>query len=399
VVAQGVRLARTVTMRVQVLFSRSSLAPVALACIAFLANPALAQDPSAIHPDAIRMKDLGKLQGWRDNALVGHGLVTGLAGTGDSPTNRTTRQALANVFSQFNLTVSPDQVQSRNVAVVMVSASLTPFAREGDALDIVVTSAGDARSLVGGALLLTPLRAANGRVYALAQGPLAVGGYRYDANGNVVQKNHPTVGAVPGGAIVEVGLHPSAAELPPGITFVLHDPDYTTANRVAAAINSQVGDGLAQAHDASGIEVRIPDAFRSRPVSFLARLESVMVEPDRRAKVVINERTGTVVSGGDVRISKVAVSHGDLRVSIASETSVSQPQWLSRPGIDVRTALVTNSRVDVDETQGTGFVAGRNTVADLVQSLTKLKTNTRDIISILRAVKAAGALHAELIMQ
>jgi flagellar P-ring protein precursor FlgI len=348
------------------------------------------------NPDAIRVKDLGKLQGWRDNALIGHGIVTGLAGTGDSPSNRTTRQVLANVFSQFNLTIPPEQMQSRNVAVVMVTAALPPFAREGDTLDIVVTSAGDARSLVGGALLMTPLKAANGRVYALAQGPLAVGGYRYDANGNVVQKNHPTVGAVPGGATVEATVAAQAPQT--AVTFVLHDADYTTANRVASAINAQVGEGLAEARDASGIEIRIPEVHRERPVSFLARLESVMVEPDRRAKVVINERTGTVVAGGDVRISKVAVSHGDLRVSIAAETSISQPLVIGRSGPGVRTAAVTNSRVDVDET-GSGFVSANNTVADLVQSLARMKTHTRDIISILRAVKAAGALHADLVVQ
>jgi flagellar P-ring protein FlgI len=180
---------------------------------------------------------------------------------------------------------------------------------------------------------------------------------------------------------------------------VLQDPDYTTAARVAAAINGQVGAGLAEPRDASGIEVQIPENFRDRPVMFLARLENVLVEPDRRARVIINERTGTVVSGGDVRISKVAVSHGDLRVSIDAETTVSQPTLLVRPGGSVRTAIVTNSRVDVNETTGPGYVMANNTVADLVQSLARLKTNTRDIISILRAVKAAGALHAELIVQ
>jgi len=349
--------------------------------------------------DVIRVKDLGKIQGWRENALIGYGIVTGLAGTGDSPTNRTTRQALANVLSQFNLSVSADQVQSRNVAVVMVTAALPTFAREGDTLDIGVTSAGDARSLVGGTLLLTPLKAANGRIYALAQGPLSVGGYRYDANGNVVQKNHPTVGAVPGGATVEVGLRTASHDEQQNVTFVLHDADYTTANRVAAAINAQLGANLAEARDASGIDVRIPDAQRGHPVAFLSRLENVTVDPDRRARVVINERTGTVVAGGDVRISKVAVAHGELRVSIDAETTVSQPTWINRPSTGVRTAAVTNSRLDVVESGGAGFVMANNTVADLVQSLARMRTSTRDIISILRAVKAAGALHADLVVQ
>ncbi len=380
----------------EILMQRISLVLAAIA-LALPCGEVAAQ--SGRSGDAIRVKDLGKIQGWRDNALIGYGIVTGLAGTGDSPTNRTTRQALANVFSQFNLTVPPDQVQSRNVAVVMITAALPTFAREGDTLDIGVTSAGDARSLLGGTLLLTPLKAANGRVYALAQGPLSVGGYRYDANGNVVQKNHPTVGAVPGGATVEVGMRTASHDGQPNVTFVLQDADYTTANRVATAINAQLGAGLAEARDASGIDVRIPESQRERPVAFLAKLENVMVEPDRRAKVVINERTGTVVSGGDVRISKVAVAHGDLRVSIDAETAVSQPLLLNRPSDGIRTAIVTNSRVDVTEGRGTGFVSGNNTVADLVQSLTRLRTNTRDIISILRAVKAAGALHADLVVQ
>lgn len=350
--------------------------------------------------ESTRIKDLGKVQGWRENALVGYGIVTGLAGTGDSPTNRTTRQALSNVFSQFNLTVPPEQVQSRNVAVVMVSASLPPFAREGDTLDVTVSSAGDARSLVGGSLLVTPLKGPNGRIYALAQGALSVGGYRYDANGNVLQKNHPTVGSLPNGATVEVGVNAEMLSANKTMTFVLSEPDYTTANRIAMAINSQIGGGTARARDASGIEIRVPESQRDQLVSFVAKLENVAVEPDRRAKVVINERTGTVVSGGDVQISKVAVSHGDLKISIATQNTASQPSDVIFPGPGVRTAIVSNTRMEASEQNGPGYVPpGSNTVADLVQTLAKLNTNTRDIISILRAIKAAGALHAELIVQ
>jgi flagellar P-ring protein precursor FlgI len=376
-------------------YGRAWLASLVLVSVqaAWAATPA---GPTA--ETTVRVKDLGRLQGWRDNALVGYGLVTGLAGTGDSPSNKSTRQAMSNLLSQFNQAIPADQLQGRNVAVVMVTAALPVVAREGDTLDVTVTSSGDARSLVGGSLLMTPMRAANGRTYALAQGPLAVGGYRYDANGNVVQKNHPTVGSVPGGATVEVGM-PRSVGGQTEVTFVLGNPDYTTAMRVAAAINESVGVSVAEARDASGIEIRIPEDDRSRPVPFLARIENVWVEPDRRAKVVINERTGTVVAGGDVRIQRIAVSHGDLRVSIASETSVSQPRLAGSFLPGVRTATVTNSQVDVSEGAGTGFVASGNTVADLIQALARMRTNTRDIISILRAVKAAGALHAELVVQ
>jgi flagellar P-ring protein FlgI len=347
----------------------------------------------------LRVKDLGKVQGWRENVLVGTGIVTGLAGTGDSPSNRATRQAMSNVLSQFDLGVAPEQVNSRNVAVVIVSASLPAFARPGDTLDVTVTSSGDARSLLGGNLLLTALRAPNGKTFALAQGALSVGGHRYDANGNVVQKNHPTAGSVPNGATVEVGMAGSQPPAPTQVTFVLHEADYTTASRVATAINAQVGAGLARARDASGIEIEVPPAMQQETVAFLSRIENVAVEPDRRARVVINERTGTVVTGGDVRISRIAISHGDLKISIATQNTASQPAYLGRTGPGVGTVVVSNTQVDVEEPAGVGFLAGAGTVSDLVQSLARMKTSTRDMISILRAIKAAGALHGELVVQ
>ncbi len=371
-----------------------SLCPAACGLALLLASATVA----AATGGAMRVKDLGKVQGWRENVLVGTGIVTGLAGTGDSPGSRATRQALSNVLAQFHLTVPPEQVISRNVAVVMVSASLPPFAREGDTLDVQVASSGDARSLVGGSLLLAALRGPDGRVYALAQGPVSVGGHRYDANGNVVQKNHPTAGSVPNGAIVEVGIA-GAVPPPAQVTFVLAEPDYTTADRVATAINARFGAPLARARDASGIEVEVPAEGRGDLVRFLARLQDVQVEPDRRARVVVNERTGTVVAGGDVRISRVAISHGDLKVSVTNQVTASQPSFVFRTGPGVGTAILNNTRVEVQEPEGLGYVAGAGTVSDLVQALARLKTPTRDVISILRAVKAAGALHADLVIQ
>ncbi len=354
----------------------------------------------SLHGEAVRIKDLGKLKGWRENALVGYGVVTGLAGTGDSPSSVATRQALSNILAQFDLTVPADQIQSRNVAVVMASASLPPFARVGDALDVTVTSAGDARSLVGGSLLLAPLKGANGKTYALAEGPLSVGGYRYDSNGNVVQKNHPTVGSIPNGAKVEIGVQASLLGENQTLTFVLNDPDFTTANTVSTAINARMGGGLAKACDAEGIDIRVPQKDQENLVAFVARIEALSVEPDRRARVVINERTGTVVSGGDVRISKVAISHGDIKITISQYTTASQPFGNVRSGAGVQTALVTNTTMDAVEPSGPGFVPpGSSTVADLIQTLYNLKANTRDVISILRAIKAAGALHAELVVQ
>jgi flagellar P-ring protein precursor FlgI len=360
---------------------------------------ALTLAASASATEAIRIKDIGKMAGWRDNALSGYGLVTGLAGTGDSSRNKATRQSIANMLARFDLTLAADDVQSRNVAAVMVTATLAPFARAGDTIDVTITSIGDARSLVGGTLMLAPLKGPDGKIYGLAQGPLSVGGYKYDMNGNVIQKNHPTVASIPAGATVEVGVANDIRSARGSVTFVLSEPDYTTASRIASAINAQLGGNLAIARDASGVEIDVPAQRRERLTDFLTEIENVMVEPDRRAKVVINERTGTIVSGGDVRISKVVVSHGDLKVSIITENSVSQPLLVSHTGPGVQSLPVTNSRVRVDENSETGFVAANNTVGDLVQSLARLKTNTRDIISILRAVKAAGALHAELIVQ
>ena len=355
----------------------------------------------ACQAQAIRIKDMGKIAGWRDNALTGYGIVTGLAGTGDSGRSKSTRQSIANMLSHYDITIAAEDIQSRNVASVMVTASLPPFARMGDQLDVSVTSIGDARSLVGGALMVAALKGPDGRVYALAQGAVTVGGYKYDMNGNVVQLNHPTVGAVPNGATIERGLVNPLLSENNSVTFVLAEPDFTTASRIAAAINSTLGAELAEASDAAGIEIRVPEARRRRLTDFLTAIENVAVEPDRRAKVVINERTGTVVSGGDVRISRVAISQGDLKVTILTDNAVSQPLTLGgRGGENVRTAVVSNSRVSVDTRGETGFVAPTsNTVADLVQALTRIKTNTRDIISILRAVKAAGAMHAELVVQ
>lgn len=371
----------------------------AFACM-LMSHARLAVAAPVAASDMVRLKDLGKLKGWRDNTLVGYGIVTGLAGTGDSPTNRTTRQTIANVLSQFNVAVTPDEVQSRNVAAVMVSATLPPFAREGDQVDVLVTSMGDARSLVGGSLLVTPLKAPNGAIYALAQGPLSVGGYRYDMNGNVVQKNHPTTGMVPAGATVEKGVSSSLMAQDGTVTFVLSEPDFSTADRLSTALNEAFGRSLAQPKDAEGIRIEVPADERGNLVHFLAQVENVWVKPDRRARVVINERTGTVVSGGDVTLSKVAIAHGDLKISIVTDNEVSQPFSIGgfQPG--ARTALVSNSRISVEEQQGGTFIAAQhNTVADLVEALNRVKTNTRDIIAILQAVKAAGALHADLIIQ
>jgi flagellar P-ring protein precursor FlgI len=367
-----------------------------IALIFALACCAMAQASTS----AVRLKDLGKFAGWRENALVGYGVVTGLAGTGDSSTNQATRQALANLLTQFDQSVTPEQVQSRNVAAVMVTATLPAFAAEGDVIDVTVTSMGDARSLTGGSLVLASLKAANGKVYALAQGAVSVGGYKYDMNGNVQQKNHPTVGTVPSGGVIEVGVGAQMLDAHGRLTFKLSEADYTTAARVAAAINQSLGPEVSEARDAEAIVIQVPPASATRLPEFISRIEKLSVEPDRRARVVINERTGTVVSGGDVSLAKVVISHGDLKISVLTDNSVSQPIIIGRASAQVGTAIVSNSRIDVQERAETGLVrATNNTVADLIEALVGMKTNTRDIISILQAVKAQGAMRAELVIQ
>ena len=358
-----------------------------------LCGPAFA----AADADTVRLKDLGKFAGWRENALVGYGLVTGLAGTGDSASNKATRQSIANMLAQFDVAVSPDDIVSRNTAAVMVTATLPPVATRGDTLDVTVTSVGDARSLAGGSLLLTPLKAPNGRVYALAQGALSVGGYKYDLAGNVAQKNHPTVGSVPNGASVELAVKADVLGADGKLTFTLSEADFTTATRAAAAVNKSLGATLAEPRDAEAVEIRVPDNVRL--IDFMARIESLSVEPDVRARVVVNERTGTIVAGGDVRIAKVVISHGDLKISIVSD-NVLQPISVRHTGRAAEPIVVGKTRVDIAEQDESAYVsASNNSVADLIQALTQIKTNTRDIISILRAIKAAGALHADLIIQ
>lgn len=365
-----------------------------------VASSAAVVAAAASPADAVRLKDLGRFQGWRDNPLIGYGIVIGLAGTGDSPSNKTTRQAMANLLATFDFAMAPEQINNRNVAVVMVTAALPPYASPGSGIDVSVASSGDARSLTGGTLLLTPLKGADGRVYALAQGALSVGGYKYDLNGNVVQKNHPTVGSVPGGAIVEISARSKPLDPLQPLSFLLARPDNTTATRVASVINKFVGGEIALARNGEAIDLRVPPEREQRLTEFLSQVENLTVAPDHVARVVVSERDGTVVAGGGVRIDPVVISHGDLKVTITSETGVSQPTLVRQTGPDVRTEVVTNSRVEARETGETGLVGpGQQTVGELLRVLTRLKTPTRDIISILRAIKAAGALHAELVIQ
>lgn len=360
------------------------------------ATPVLAAAPDT----GVRVKDLGRLAGAKDNALVGYGIVTGLAGTGDSVRSTATLQSIKNTLQRFGVNVLVDDVRSRNVAGVMVTTTLPPYAQPGDKLDLNVTSVGDARSLVGGTLLLTHLTGPDNQIYALAQGPVSVGGFSYDLNGNVVQKNHPTAAYIPAGAAVERGVDTQIVGDNGRIQYVLSNPDFATAERVASSINATLGSSLAHAIDAARIEVNLPDASRDHVVKFLTSLESIVVVPDVPSRVVVNERTGTVVSGGRVRISPVAITHGDLNVAITTDFQVSQPIFVRQTGSDVRTKVVPRTHISVEEEPPmTVSLPAQSTVSDLVTALNQVKSTSRDIITILQGIKRAGALHAELIIQ
>jgi flagellar P-ring protein precursor FlgI len=348
---------------------------------------------------SVRLKDLGRFLGRRDNMLVGYGIVTGLSGSGDAPRNQATRQAMQNLLSQFDLVVPVEQIQSRNVAMVMITATLPATANVGDKIDVNVTSTGDARSIAGGTLIMSPLRGPDKRVYALAQGPVTVGGFRFDGNGNLRQKNHPTVGVVSEGGTVEVPVRAELVADNGHLDYILKNADAVTSERIAARINESMGSGAATSLDPETVRIRAPQN-PGRLNAFVASIEGLSVIPDVASRVIINERTGTIAAGGDTRISPITISHGDLRVSIDTEYTASQPNFIGIADDSVRSLIVGNSRLGVEEgDQHVAMSYKQTTVAELVASLAKARVNTRDVISILQAIKAAGALHADLVVQ
>lgn len=347
--------------------------------------------------NAVRLKDIGRFQGWRDNPLIGYGIVTGLAGSGDSPRNEVTREALKNALGRLGASVNAEQVQSRNVAVVMVTATLPPSANIGDRIDVTVTSVGDARSLAGGSLLMTPLMGPDQQSYALAQGALVVGGYRFDSDQNLRQKNYPTVGILPDGATVERSVTANLQSEPGTLVFVLRNADITTAESVARGIDSAIGPGSASVGSPDAIRIAT-SGWRGSLNSLLARIENVVVPVDQVARIVINERSGTVVAGANVQISDVVVAQGDIKIAVSIDNAASQPSVFGGFVRDARGFIVSNTRLDVDETDAVMRFTGTS-VADLVQGLSSSRVKTRDIIAILQAMKAAGALHAEIIVQ
>ncbi|HTX36539.1 MAG TPA: flagellar basal body P-ring protein FlgI [Bryobacteraceae bacterium] len=341
---------------------------------------------------AARLKDLVDIEGVRDNQLVGYGLVVGLAGTGDGQQTTFPAQSVANMLERMGVSVPSTAFQIKNTAAVMVTATLPPFAQPGMHIDITVGAMGDARNLQGGILVLTSLRGADGQVYAVAQGPVVTGGFGLGRSGNTKVVNHPTVGLAPNGAIVERAA-PSVAPRTV-VRLQLRQEDFITASRIVEAVNRKFQPAAARAENPGLISVAIPKDYTARPTEFVAFLEDLEVEPDRPARVIINERTGTIVLGKDVRISPVAILHGNLSVEIQTSYAVSQPAPLSPAGT---TQVVPQTNAAAKEEVARNVVLKQGaTVEELVRALAAIGSTPRDVIAILQNLHEAGALEAAI---
>ena len=339
-----------------------------------------------------RLKDIADIQGMRANQLVGYGLVVGLNGSGDGTQAEFTTQSIVNMMERMGVNVDPDGIKVKNVAGVMVTAEMPPFAKVGQKLDIVVSSLGDAKSLQGGTLLLTPLKGVDGKVYALAQAPLSIGGFAASGAGAEVQKNHPTAGRVPNGATVEREI-PFAINEKGELRISLYSPDFTTVTRVSETINEMLGADMARALDAKTLSVTVPPEFQGNAVGLLASIEGLEVEPDHRARIILDERTGTVVIGDKVRISEVAIAHGNLSIRITETPQVSQPE----PFSEGQTVVTPQTDIAVQEGGGNLILLEHGaTIGELVHALNAIGVTPRDLIAIFHSIKASGALHADI---
>src|SRR6056297_1513478 len=348
----------------------------------------------------VRIADMTRIEGMRTNQLSGYGLVVGLNGSGDSSSNQATVQSVANMLDEYGIEVNAEQIESQNIAAVIVTATLPAYAYSGDQIDVTVNSIGDADSLQGGTLLQTPLEAANGEIYAVAQGPVSIGGYNVQGGGgNSQRQNHPTVGRVPSGALVEREIEADLNK--EEFTYILNQPNFTTARYMAQAINNQFeylsdSSKIAKALSPARVKVDVPGEYDNQPVNFISQVNNLEVRSSMNAKVVINERTGTIVMGHNVRISTVSVAHGNLTVTISTTEEVSQPEPLSEGENEV----TEDTEITVDEEEGhMTVVESKGTIQDLVTALNTIGATPRDIIAIIQQIKAAGALHAQLEIQ
>ena len=341
---------------------------------------------------SVRVKDVAHIQGVRNNQLVGYGLVVGLNRTGDRQQTFFTTQSLINMLDRLGVTVTAQSLRVENIAAVMITAELSPFVKAGSRLDCTISSIGDARSLQGGILIQTPLKAANGQVYAVAQGAVAIGGFSAGNSINGVQVNHPTVGKVPNGAIVEREVTSDLLNRD-HLELVLNESDFTTASRLESGINQKLGSGFARSLDGRTVSIRVPADYKNRMIDLIAELEGIQIETDHKAKVLLNERTGTVVIGRDVRISAIAITHGNLSIQIGTLYDVSQPAPLSQG----QTVVAPSQTVTAQEKNSNlVLLKDGSNVEDLVKALNALGVTPRDLVAIFQAIKAAGALQAEL---
>ncbi|HVQ16290.1 MAG TPA: flagellar basal body P-ring protein FlgI [Vicinamibacterales bacterium] len=362
--------------------------------IATLVHPVGAQQQAPPPIAVSRLKDVTTLQGATTLPLIGYGLVVGLNKTGDRRQTIFSAQTLASMLERFGVAVPPGGIKIENVAAVMVTAEIGPYAQSGARIDIMASSIGDARSLQGGTLLPTPLRGPDGSIVVLGQGPLSIGGFGVGGGGNAIAVNHLTVGRVPGGGLVQVARETALA---PADEFrlALRDPDFISAGRIARAINMELGADRAHVSDAGTVVVGVPNEYRATLPDLIARLEPLPIAIDTLARVVINERTGTVVLGGDVRIGPVAVAHGNLSLRISTQYNVSQPEGFSLG----RTAVTPDTQVGADqETRQLVSLEEGTTLADVVRALNTLGVTPRDIIAIMQALKVSGALRADLVI-
>jgi flagellar P-ring protein precursor FlgI len=337
---------------------------------------------------------LVSIEGVRDNQLIGYGLVVGLKGTGDRQQTLFSAQSLANLLQQMGVATNPAILRVANTAAVMVTATLPPFAQPGVHIDVTASAIGDAPNLQGGTLLLTSLKGVDGQVYAISQGPVVTGGFSTGRSGTGQTVNHPTVGRVPGGATIE---RPAPTVSPVGrVKLQLTQPDFMTAQRISAVINDKFADGkppLAKAENSALVAVTIPPDYASRTVEFIADVEALQVQADRAARVVINERTGTIVMGKEVRVSPVAIMHGNLTVEIQTVNTVSQPPPFSQG----QTVVVPQVGLTAKEEKSRSLVLKQGaTVEELVRALGSIGSTPRDVIAILQSLRAAGALEADI---
>jgi flagellar P-ring protein precursor FlgI len=370
----------------------SRFALCGLAATIFMADGAAAQGGD----HKVLIRDVASVEGIRDNSLIGYGLVVGLKGTGDKQQTYFTIQTLASILQRMGVEIPPSVVQStvqvKNVAAVFVTASLPPFSRPGMPLDVIVSSAGDARSLEGGLLLLTPLYAADGQVYAAAQGPLVVGGYSIGSAANSKQLNHPTVGRIPNGGLIERDSSLDLTKLQ-HLSLLLGDASFTTVEEVAAVINKELASPAASVIDSRRVDIQTPVPGNANLPALLARIENLEVRVRRKAKVVVNERTGTVVMGRDVRLGAVSILHGSFSIEVTTTYTASQPNALA--GGQTEVVPETKLKAGDSPARNVELNEGAN-VEELVTRLQAIGATARDVVSILQAIKAAGALEAEL---